>query len=203
MTEDRSPSPGIAFLLSQLGGHASRAWTNRLARIGLEPREVMLFRFVARAEGRSQRDVASAIGLPASRIVGLVDRLEAQGWIERRASATDRRTHALHVTAAGRTVLERVRAVSREHEAELTAGLDPAERTVLMGLLDRIARGQGLLEGVHPAFADPAADPGRVGLHAETDDTTSAADQGTHDGGPDRASVGADDGPSTATGKPG
>jgi DNA-binding MarR family transcriptional regulator len=180
MTDDRSRSPGIAFLLSQLGGHASRAWTNRLARLGLEPREVMLFRFVALAEGRSQRDVATAIGLPASRIVGLVDRLEAQGWVERRSSATDRRTHALHVTAAGRKVLDRVGAVSREHEAELTAGLDPAERTVLMGLLDRVARGQGLLEGVHPGFADPAADPARHDLHA-----------------------GPDDGPSTATGKPG
>jgi hypothetical protein len=54
-------------------------WSKRLAAIGLEPREVVLFRFVALAEGRSQQDVTGAIGLPASRIVALVDGLEGRG----------------------------------------------------------------------------------------------------------------------------
>src|SRR5215213_8203626 len=98
MADERIRAPGIAFLLSQLGGHSSRVWTARLAAMGLEPREVMLFRFVALAEGHSQREVAAAIGLPASRIVGLVDRLEERGWIERRLSRLDRRTRSLHVT---------------------------------------------------------------------------------------------------------
>jgi DNA-binding MarR family transcriptional regulator len=174
MTDDRVRSPGIAFLLSQLGGHSSRAWTERLARIGLEPREVMLFRFVALNEGRSQREVAAAIGLPASRIVGLVDRLEQQGWVERRSSATDRRTHALHVTGAGRAVLERIRTASVEHEAALTAGLADAERAALLANLTEIAERQGLIAGVHPGFADmradqthgqePPAGPARAGI---------------------------------------
>ena len=70
------PRPGIGFLLSQLGGQSSKRWTERLDQLGLEPREVMVFRFVAMAEGRSQTEIARAIGLPASRIVALVDRLE-------------------------------------------------------------------------------------------------------------------------------
>jgi DNA-binding MarR family transcriptional regulator len=156
--EQGVPTTGAAFLLSQLGGHSSRLWTRRLAAIGLEPREVMLFRHVALAEGRSQREVAAAIGLPASRIVALVDRLEAQGWIERRTSRDDRRTRALHVTETGRRVLARIRAVSAEHEADLTRGLAPAERDALIALLNRIAGEQGLVEGVHPGFADPSAD---------------------------------------------
>jgi DNA-binding MarR family transcriptional regulator len=174
MAEDRTRNQGVAFLLSQLGGHAARAWTSRLAGIGLEPREVMLFRFVALSEGRSQRDVAAAIGLPASRIVAMVDRLEAQGWIERRSSLTDRRTHALHVTPEGRRILERVRALTAEHEADLTAGLDSEERELLVELLDRLASRQGLIDGVHPAFADPAADP-RLGLSPAPPSVPSAA----------------------------
>jgi DNA-binding MarR family transcriptional regulator len=163
-------SPGIAFLLSQLGGHAARAWTTRLARLGLEPREVMLFRFVALSEGHSQRDVAAAIGLPASRIVGLVDHLESQGWIERRSSASDRRTHALHVTPTGRAVLERVQAASRDHERELIAGLSSEQQATLEELLTNVARRQGLIDGVHPGFADPGADP-RSDLTIEPDVT--------------------------------
>jgi len=155
--------PGIAFLLSQLGGLSSRAWSVRLERVGLEPREVMLFRFVALAEGHSQREVARAIGLPASRIVGLVDRLEERGWIERRTSDEDRRTHALHVTPAGRAVLDQMAAISAEHEEALTAGLGPADRATLRDLLERIAAAQGLAAGVHPGFADPRAEPDRNG----------------------------------------
>lgn len=155
---DRLRSPGAAFLLSQLGGHSSRAWVARLAKIGLDPREVMLFRHVALAEGGTQRSVAKAIGLPPSRIVAVVDRLEAQGWIERRTSPRDRRARALHLTTKGRTVLDRIMKVSAEHEADLTRGLNETERETLTTLLHRVAEGHGLVEGVHPGFADPRAD---------------------------------------------
>jgi DNA-binding MarR family transcriptional regulator len=121
----------------------------------------MLFRFVAITDGRSQQEVARAIGLPASRIVGLVDRLEGQGWLERRTSANDRRTRALHLTAKGRAMLRRIMTISAEHEADLTRGLGPAERDELIGLLRRLATTQGLIEGVHPGFADPDADQTR------------------------------------------
>jgi DNA-binding MarR family transcriptional regulator len=172
MNRIRVQRPGIGFLLSQLGGQSSKRWTERLAGIGLEPREVMLFRFVALAEGRSQREVAQAIGLPASRIVGLVDRLEERGWVERRQSSDDRRSHALHVTASGRALLEQLAKLSTEHETELTAGLDPDDQTTLAALLGRIAEAQGLAVGVHPGFADPRAHP------ADGDDLEADIDRG-------------------------
>ncbi len=103
VNEQRVRSPGAAFLLSQLGGHSSRPLGRRAwPRPGSTPREVMLFRHVSLSEGRSQREVALAVGLPASRIVAIVDRLEARGWVERRTSPRDRRAHALHLTADGR-----------------------------------------------------------------------------------------------------
>jgi DNA-binding MarR family transcriptional regulator len=157
MNDARTRNPGIGFLLAQLGGQSSKRWSERLDRLGLEPREVMVFRFVALAEGRSQTEVARAIGLPASRIVALVDRLEEQGWVERRVSADDRRTHALHVTPAGQAMIEQIGAISAEHEADLARGLTAQEQATLLELLGRIAAEQGLIEGVHPGFADPRA----------------------------------------------
>ena len=156
---ERLPRPGIAFLLSQLGGQSSRLWSARLDRLGMDPREVMLFRFVARSEGRSQREVAAAIGLPDSRIVGLVDRLEERGWVERHTSAADRRTRTLHLTDEGRAILDRIARVSAEHEADLTRGLDAEGRSTLRELLARMVTVQGLPRGVHPSFLDPAAEP--------------------------------------------
>jgi DNA-binding MarR family transcriptional regulator len=145
-------------LLSQLGGYTSRAWVGRLAKLGLDAREVMLFRHVALAEGRTQRSVASAIGLPASRIVAVVDRLEERGWIERRATPGDRRARALHVTPKGRAMVATILQLSAEHETALTRGLSAAEEQALVQLLQRLADSHGLIEGVHPGFADPRAD---------------------------------------------
>ena len=158
MTDRRVRLPGAAFLISQLGGHSSRMWVRRLAGIGLEPRAVMLFRHVALNEGRSQREIAQAIGLPPSRIVALVDCLESMGWIERRRAGDDRRTNAIHLTDDGRVALEHIMAVSAEHEAELTRGLDQHQREELIELLRTMAVSQGLIEGVHPGFEDPDAD---------------------------------------------
>lgn len=157
-TRRRIRSPGAAFLLSQLGGHSSRLWTRRLESLGLDPREVMLFRHVALAEGASQRAVATAIGLAPSRIVAVVDRLEARGWVERRTSNQDRRTRALHLTPKGRDMLGQILDISAAHEADFTRALTRAERQTLISLLRKVANAQALIEGVHPGFADPAAD---------------------------------------------
>jgi DNA-binding MarR family transcriptional regulator len=159
VNEQRVRSPGAALLLSQLGAHSSRLWVERLAKSGLDAREVMLFRHVALSEGRSQRAVALAVGLPASRIVAIVDRLEARGWVERRTNPGDRRAHALHVTAEGHATLARIMAISAEHESDLTVGLNAQERETVVGLLHRVALNQGLVEGVHPNFVGELADP--------------------------------------------
>lgn len=165
---NRLRSPGVAFLLSQLGGHSARLWSRRLGKLGLDAREVMLFRHVALAEGRSQRELAHAIGLPPSRVVALVDQLEARGWVERRTSDADRRARRLHLTPAGRSMLERIMRVSAEHEAELTRGIAPSEREALIELLDRVAASQGLIAGVHPGFGT-----GRQGRPAPGEETAS------------------------------
>ncbi|HEV8545875.1 MAG TPA: MarR family winged helix-turn-helix transcriptional regulator [Candidatus Limnocylindrales bacterium] len=158
MDDRRVRSPGAAFLIAQLGGHSARRWIERLAKAGLEPREVMLFRHVAVNQGRSQREVADAIGLPQSRIVALVDGLEAKGWIRRQPSASDRRTNALHLTRKGQAALTKIMAVSAEHEADLTRGLEAGELDQLIKLLGKVAGVQDLIEGVHPGFGDANAD---------------------------------------------
>jgi len=112
----------------------------------------MLFWNVAIAEGRSQRQLADALGLPESRIVGLVDSLEADGYLERRTTPSDRRARRLHLTGGGRNLLKRVMTVAAEHEADFSRGLKPAERAALVALLSKVAAAHGLLATVHPDF---------------------------------------------------
>jgi DNA-binding MarR family transcriptional regulator len=78
-----------------------------------------------------------ALGLTHSGGVRLVDRLEADGLVRRRA-ADDGRVAALELTAAGR---ERARAVLAQREdalADLLAPLHADEREALTRLLERV-----------------------------------------------------------------
>jgi DNA-binding MarR family transcriptional regulator len=143
---------GVAFLLSQVGAESSKRWAERLAALGLDSRRVMLFWHVALVEGRSQRELADALGLPETRIVALVDSLEEQGWIERRTSRQDRRARRLFMTERGREGLNRIMQVAEEHEAETAEGLSESERAQLVELLERLASTSRLRAGVHPDF---------------------------------------------------
>lgn len=58
-------------------------------------------------------------------------------------------------------LLDRIMAISAEHEADLTSGLQPAQLTTLTELLLRMASTQGLVHGVHPGFSDLHADQTR------------------------------------------
>jgi DNA-binding MarR family transcriptional regulator len=147
--------PG-AYLLSQAGAHSSRRWHERLAPFGLDPRgAALLLRHVGAEEGRTQVSLSAALDVPASRIDGIVDELERRGLLERRANPSDRRARALWLTADGRKLLDELMAVSREHEADICAGLSETDRRRLIELLSIIVSEQGLAIGGHPRMNEP------------------------------------------------
>jgi DNA-binding MarR family transcriptional regulator len=148
---DRAPST-LAFLLSQVGIHASRRFAERIAEVDLNPPLFRVLNLVDAAEGKSQQAIAAAIEIPASRMVALVDELEQRDLVERRPDPADRRVRALYLTRKGRQVLARGRKIAKEHEEELTRGLAAADRKRLVDLLQKMVDEQALGQGVHPGL---------------------------------------------------
>ena len=149
---DKAPQT-LAFLLSQVGIHASHRFAERLAEVDLQPPQFRVLNLIDAAEGRSQQEIAKAVQAPPSRMVGFVDELERRGLVERRADPKDRRVRALHLTAAGREALARGREVARRHEEELTQGMSEVEQEQLVGLLRKVVEEQTMGPGVHPGFS--------------------------------------------------
>jgi DNA-binding MarR family transcriptional regulator len=151
---DRDAAPrNLAFLLSQVGIHASQRFAERLAEIDLQPPHFRVLNLVDAAEGRSQQEIAEAVQAPPSRMVAFVDELERRGLVERRTDPKDRRVRALYLTEAGREALEQGRDVARRHEEELTQGMDEAEEEQLTVLLCKVVDAQTIGPGVHPGFS--------------------------------------------------
>lgn len=155
---DRAPST-LAFLLSQVGIHAARRFSERMAEIDLAPPLFRILNLVDASEGRPQQAIDEAIAVPASRMVALVDELEQRGLVERRPVATDRRIRALYLTAEGRKKLAQGRKIAKAHELELTQGMPAGERELLTKLLQQIVDRQTLGKGVHPGLSGKTASP--------------------------------------------
>lgn len=146
------PPRSVGFLVSQLGFFSSKGFVEALEPVGIDPREFLLMRFVAASEGQSQQVLAERLGVPASRMVALVDRLEDEGLVERRPNPEDRRIRELHLTGKGKGALERAGKIAIDYETQLCAGINRQEREQLIDLLQKLQVSQTDLGGVHPGL---------------------------------------------------
>jgi MarR family 2-MHQ and catechol resistance regulon transcriptional repressor len=84
-------------------------------------------------------EIGKKVLLTSGSITVAVDRLESKGFVERRASGTDRRARIVHLTKDGRELITRVYA---DHASDMerlaAASLNRAERETLIRLLKKI-----------------------------------------------------------------
>ncbi len=73
-----------------------------------------------------------------------LDRLEARGLVERRASEDDGRSRRVHLTPAGRRLIDRAMTAHTANEARLLAALPARDREALARLLARLAGSLGV-----------------------------------------------------------
>lgn len=104
---------------------------------GISPGRVGMLLLIEANPGVTQSTLAQAVQRDRSTMVGVLDQLEAKGWIERRRGA-DRRTNGLWLTRAGRSLLARAKRAIAIHEQRVAARLSAAERARLLELLARI-----------------------------------------------------------------
>jgi DNA-binding MarR family transcriptional regulator len=143
------PFRGIGFMLSSLGHAVSNRFGLIIGPYQLEPREFALLRRISVAEGSTQQAIGEMLGVPASRMVALIDSLQERGLLERRLSPSDRRARALHLTEAGRIRLSQATEAAIEFERTIAQDLSDEQRQELATMLASIAERLGIPPGVH------------------------------------------------------
>lgn len=157
-TDPSRPAAGVAFLLAQLGSDVAHRFAERVEPLGLAPGHAGCLRILATSAPMNQKQLAQRLGTVPSRVVVLIDSLEAMGLVERRRSATDRRSYDIVCTPKGESVFRELREVSRLHELEFTGALTRDEAAELGRLLTLVAQRRGLLPGVHPDYRGAGGD---------------------------------------------
>jgi DNA-binding MarR family transcriptional regulator len=103
--------------------------------LGVTPVQYAALQVVGNQPGIDQRTLARSIALDTSTTGGVVDRLEARGWLERRLSPQDRRARQLFLTPAGEQGLADTGPAMLRAQEQILAPLTPRQRTEFMRLL--------------------------------------------------------------------
>lgn len=135
------------FLLALLGAEARRRFSEALAAHEFRLSHYGVLMTLANVGPISQQSLARAIGVDPRNVVPVIDALEERGLLERAADPHDRRRHRIGLTGDGHAALARLRATGERTEAEMLAGLDETDQTVLRSVLGKLHRsleaGQG------------------------------------------------------------
>jgi MarR family transcriptional regulator, transcriptional regulator for hemolysin len=122
---------------------AARAWRNkldeRLRPLGLSQAKWRILSHLARNDGKlTQSDLAQRIGVEEPTLVGLLHRLEKEGWVKRRSAAHDRRCKTVHLLRRSNAVLDQIFDAAQELRHELVSDIPQRDLQVCMRVLGSI-----------------------------------------------------------------
>lgn len=106
--------------------------------LGLRPAQFSVLLVMNANPGRRQSEIAAALGIRQANLVGLIDDLDRRGLAKRKRLLTDRRSHALVLTAKGNAILKKGLALQAQFEERLVGELGAAEHARLIASLRKL-----------------------------------------------------------------
>jgi len=137
----------FGFLLKELSRRYTLRFEVRAREISLNLPQAKTLVRLEKNEGVSQARLAELAEVDPMTMVRLLDRMEADGWLERRPDPADRRARCLYLTAKAKPILSEIWRLIEETRAELFAGVSKAERDLFMTVLERLHDNISQLEG--------------------------------------------------------
>ena len=136
---DLGPLPeliGYALRRAQLA--VFQDFLQTMAALDIRPAQFSVLLLIEVNPGVSQTAISEALGIKTANLAVMLNALEARGYAKRRPGATDRRSHALHLTPQGKALLRQLHERVADHEQRQVARLGPADKAQLLKLLAKL-----------------------------------------------------------------
>src|SRR6476620_1709503 len=125
----------VGFWICQASHALMRAFNEELAPQGVTFRQAQVLGCLA-LEGRlSQPDLAERMRIEPPTLVGILDRMERDGWIRRGGDKSDRRRKLIEVLPAAKPAWTKIVAAAKRVRARATRGMTATQLTQLKKLL--------------------------------------------------------------------
>jgi len=144
----REPPENIGFVIGDVSRMLRTVYDRRVEPLGLTRAQWRVMARISRMEGCTQTELAAELEIEKPTLGRLIDRLQANDWVERRADVADARTKRVFLTPRAHPVLDEMFSLADEVLDGAIAGLshDEADR-LLRALLHVKANLTGLLNG--------------------------------------------------------
>jgi DNA-binding MarR family transcriptional regulator len=142
----------LGFRLDEVARLYTRRFEERAKSLSLQLAQCKALILLAENEGVSQTRLSEISEIDPARLVGILDRLEADGWAQRRRRPSDRRVRSLAVTKNAETVLRLIWNVIGETYVEALQGLSTDEIGTMVKVLACV---HSNLSACKPLGADP------------------------------------------------
>lgn len=136
--EERTLSAALAASVGPLLRRVYARFTAAAVRDDPRSRDFVVLDTLADQDAESQHDLAERLGINRTVMVGIIDRLQRDGYVTRTRNPANRRSYVLSITPEGRAARDELRQAVAEQDARRTAALTPAERRRLNELLGRM-----------------------------------------------------------------
>ena len=124
---DLNTSLRFGFLIHDVSRLRRVVVDRALKPLGVTRSQWWLLAFLSRRDGMTQTALAADLDLSKVAIGGLVDRVEALGYVERRADKTDGRARRVFLTKSGARMVSVIRDNVQQVEQEIVSNLTDAE----------------------------------------------------------------------------
>jgi len=115
-----------------------KLFEQRVPQLGMTFTQCKVLVFLSRNEGTTQAKLAEASDTEPMTLVRVLDRMERDGWIERRPDPADRRAYRLHLRRASNPVLNEILSIGEKARNEALAGLSGEQREQMMSMLEHV-----------------------------------------------------------------
>jgi DNA-binding MarR family transcriptional regulator len=146
--EPAEPAPAIDYgpLDARLGYVLRRAQVAvfqdfflAMGALDVSPAQYSTLAVIERNPGLTQTQVADALGIKKANFVAMIKELERRGLARRAAIPNDRRSFALHLTAKGQVLAQKLEEASEAHERDVRQALGADDYARMFAPLKRLA----------------------------------------------------------------
>ena len=130
----------IGVMISDVARLLRTAFDRRVRRLGITRAQWLVLTRLHRRPGASQSELADMMEVEKASAGRMIDRLEAKGWVERRARADDRRVKRIYLTPEAERVHKRIWRIAEATVDDALADLSTQESAQLMRLLTRVKK---------------------------------------------------------------
>lgn len=128
----------LGFLMHDVSRLRRIVFDNLMKPLGVTRSQWWVLAYLSRHDGMAQSDLANILELGKAALGGIIDRLEASGFIMRNPDPVDRRVKRVFLTAQGKQTIKEMRVMSHEMSEEILEGLDNNERALLADMLNKV-----------------------------------------------------------------